>query len=149
MGPKPTPINLPLRSPKQTSRPILSSSGASRRKVIITFSSDPDISIFEQISVNKLKNVVAIEIKGGADKSNIWNRLGEAEKSHQSAKRRGFVEFWTIYNVPSLNLAKAREKTPTTNRFYSLISLSSPTTEEFGDFGDRLVSLVGIAAEPR
>jgi len=127
----------------------LSSSGASRRKVIITFSSDPDISIFEQISVNKLKNVVAIEIKGGADKSNIWNRLGEAEKSHQSAKRRGFVEFWTIYNVPSLNLAKAREKTPTTNRFYSLISLSSPTTEEFGDFGDRLVSLVGIAAEPR
>ena len=87
----------------------MSSSGASRRKVIITFSSDPDISIFEQISVNKLKNVVAIEIKGGADKSNIWNRLGEAEKSHQSAKRRGFVEFWTIYNVPSLNLAKARE----------------------------------------
>src|SRR5438876_4175887 len=146
MGPKPTPINLPLRSPKQTSRPILSSSGASRRKVIITFSSDPDISIFEQISVNKLKNVVAIEIKGGADKSNIWNRLGEAEKSHQSAKRRGFVEFWTIYNVPSLNLAKAREKTPTTNRFYSLISLSSSTAEEFADFRDRLVALVGIAS---
>ena len=120
---------------------------ASRRKVIITFSSDPDISIFEQISTNTLKNVVAIEIKGGADKSNIWNRLGEAEKSHQSAKLRGFVEFWTIYNVPNLNLSKAHEKSPTTNRFYSLIGLSSVTTEEFADFRDRLVSLVGIAAQ--
>src|SRR5438132_9906409 len=121
---------------------------ASRRKVIITFSSDPDISIFEEISANKLKNVVAIEIKGGADKSNIWNRLGEAEKSHQSAKQRGFVEFWTIYNVPGLNLTKAREKSPTTNRFYSLLDLSSPGTEGFADFRDRLVSLVGISSKP-
>lgn len=121
---------------------------ASRRKVIITFSADPDISIFEEISARTLKNVVAIEIKGGADKSNIWNRLGEAEKSHQSAKQKGFVEFWTIYNVPSLNLAKAREKSPTTNRFYSLINLSSPTSEEFTDFRDRLIALVAIASQP-
>jgi len=119
---------------------------ASRRKVIITFSSDPDISIFEEISANKLKNVIAIEIKGGTDKSNIWNRLGEAEKSHQSAKRREFVEFWTVYNVLNLDLDKAREKSPTTNRFYSLINLSSATAEEFADFRDRLVSLVGIEA---
>lgn len=121
---------------------------AAKRKVIITFSSDPDISIFEEIAVQKLKNVVAIEIKGGADKSNIWNRLGEAEKSHQTAKQRGFVEFWTIYNVPDLDLSKAHEKSPTTNRFYSLIDLSLPTTEEFSDFRDRLVSLVGITASP-
>ena len=86
--------------------------------------------------------MVAIEIKGGADKSNICNRLGEAEKSHQSAKRRGFVEFWTIYNVANLNLTKAREKSPTTNRFYSFLDLSSPGTEEFADFRDRLVSLL-------
>ncbi|MBU6402419.1 MAG: XcyI family restriction endonuclease [Verrucomicrobia bacterium] len=97
-------------------------------------------------SWNKLKNVVAIEVKGGTDKSNIWNRLGEAEKSHQSAKQRGFVEFWTIYNVPNLDLAKAREKSPTTNRFYSLSQLCAEDTEAFADFRDRLVSLVGIAA---
>jgi len=78
----------------------------------------------------------------------IWNRLGEAEKSHQSAKKRGFVEFWTIYNVSNLNLTKAREKSPTTNRFYSLLDLSSPGTEEFADFRDRLVALVGIASKP-
>ncbi len=121
---------------------------AAKRKVIITFSSDPDISIFEQISSNTLKKVVAVEIKGGTDKANIWNRLGEAEKSHQSAKGRGFVEFWTIYNVPNLDLAKAREKSPTTNRFYSLVSLSSPASEGYADFRDRLVSLVGITSPP-
>jgi len=118
---------------------------ASRRNVVIAFSADPDISIFEEMPTGA-RNVVAIEIKGGADASNIWNRLGEAEKSHQSAKHRGFVEFWTIYNVPNLNLGKARVKSPTTNRFYSLIELSSTVSAEFADFRDRLLSLVGIAA---
>jgi len=120
---------------------------ASKRKVVIAFSADPDIGIFEEMATGA-RNVVAIEIKGGADYSNIWNRLGEAEKSHQSAKQRGFVEFWTIYNVPNLNLNKARVKSPTTNRFYSLINLSSGKSEEFPDFRERLLSLMGIAAAP-
>jgi len=128
-----------IRSATESSLELIN---ASKRKVIISFSSDPDISVFEEISAKKMKNVVAIEVKGGADKSNIWNRFGEAEKSHQSAKQRGFVEFWTIYNVSNLNLTKAREKSPTTYRFYSLLDLSSPGTEEFADFRDRLVSLV-------
>src|SRR5438045_9000194 len=42
---------------------------ASGRKVIITFSADPDISIFEEISVRTLKHVVDIEVKGREDKS--------------------------------------------------------------------------------
>jgi hypothetical protein len=118
---------------------------ASRRKVIIAFSTDPDISIYEEIGPNRRKKVLAIEIKGGGDKSNIWNRLGEAEKSHQSAKLAGFVEFWTIYNVPNLDLATAHEKSPTTTRFYSLIDLDLPGSNDLSDFRDRLVSLVGIA----
>lgn len=123
-------------------------SNAAGRPVAIAFSADPDISVTEEISAKTSKSVVAIEIKGGADKSNIWNRLGEAEKSHQSAKQRGFVEFWTIYNVPDLDLATAREKSPTTTRFYSLIQLADPHSEPFADFRDRLVSLVGIKAAP-
>jgi hypothetical protein len=124
-------------------------SNASGRPVSIAFSADPDISITEGISAKTIKSVVAIEIKGGADKSNIWNRLGEAEKSHQSAKHRGFVEFWTIYNVPDLDLGKAKEKSPTTTRFYSLIELSDGTSDAFADFRDRLVSLVGIKRASR
>jgi hypothetical protein len=121
---------------------------AAGRAVAIAFSADPDISITEEISSKTIKSMVAIEIKGGADKSNIWNRLGEAEKSHQSAKQRGFVEFWTIYNVPDLDQAKAREKSPTTTRFYSLIELSDAASDAFADFRDRLISLVGIRAAP-
>ena len=118
---------------------------ASKRRVIISFSSDPDISVVEEASAKSRRNIVAIEIKGGADQSNIWNRLGEAEKSHQSAKQSGFVEFWTIYNVPSLDLAKAHEKSPTTNRFYNLRELLAQKSETLDDFRDRLISLVGIA----
>jgi len=118
---------------------------ASDRKVVIAFTADPDISVREELSAKSSRNIVAIEIKGGTDQSNIWNRLGEAEKSHQSAKQRGFVEFWTIYNLPTLNASKAHEKSPTTNRFYSLPELLAPSSGTFADFRDRIVSLVGIA----
>ncbi|MEI7731471.1 MAG: XcyI family restriction endonuclease [Verrucomicrobiota bacterium] len=119
---------------------------ASKRKVRIIFGSDPDIRIQEEISSATTKNIVAIEIKGGADKSNIWNRLGEAEKSHQSAKQNGCVEFWTIYNVSNLDLAMAREKSPTTTRFFELQAISTIHSAAYEDFRDRLVSLVGIKA---
>jgi len=121
---------------------------ASNRKVVIAFSADPDISVVEEASKKSRRNMVAIEIKGGGDQSNIWNRLGEAEKSHQSAKQRGFVEFWTIYNVPELPPGKAREKSPTTNRFYNLRDLMLPGSDAFDDFRDRLISSVGITASP-
>jgi hypothetical protein len=73
---------------------------------------------------------------------------GEAEKGHQSAKQRGFVEFWTVYKVPDLDRAKAREKSPTTTRFYSLIELANPASDAFVDFRDRWIALVGIKAAP-
>ncbi len=119
---------------------------ASRRKVFIAFAADPDIVIVEEASKKSRRNMVAIEVKGGGDQSNIWNRLGEAEKSHQSAKQRGFVEFWTIYNVPDLDLAKAHEKSPTTNRFYSLRHLLAAESEAQDDFRARIISSVGIRA---
>jgi hypothetical protein len=122
---------------------------SSQREVVIAFSSDPDISIVESPSAKAPRNIVAIEIKGGADRSNIWNRLGEAEKSHQSAKKRGFVEFWTIFNVANLDLEKAREKSPTTHRFYNLRDLKGMSSEHHAEFCDRLVSLVGIKAKKR
>jgi hypothetical protein len=43
-------------------------------------------------------------------------------------------------------LAKAHEKSPTTNRFYNLRELLAPKSETLDDFRDRLISLVGIAA---
>lgn len=119
---------------------------AAGRRTVIQFASDPDIQVTERISAAVERNLVAIEIKGGQDASNAWNRLGEAEKSHQSARQRGFLEFWTIVNVDPLDPATAREKSPTTTRFFQLRRILSPDTTEHDDFHDRLVSIVGIKA---
>jgi hypothetical protein len=62
---------------------------AAQRKVFIEFSSDPDIIISEEMAQNTFRYIIAIEIKGGTDFSNIHNRLGEAEKSHQKARKKG------------------------------------------------------------
>jgi len=126
----------------------ISLKNAAERKVTIAFSADPDISIVEGLSAKSRRNVVAVEIKGGGDQSNIWNRLGEAEKSHQSAKQNDFTEFWTIYNVPQLDLKKAHEKSPTTNRFYNLRELLVPASKDFMDFQERLTSLLSITVGP-
>ena len=117
---------------------------SSGRKVLIAFAPDPDFVVVEEVSKKSHSNKVAIEIKGGGDQSNIWNRLGEAEKSHQSAKQRGFLEFWTIYNVPDLDLAKAHEKSPTTNRFYNLRDLLALESESLDDFRALIIASVGI-----
>lgn len=122
---------------------------AAKRSVQIAFSADPDIGISEKLDARSSRNIVAIEIKGGGDQSNIWNRLGEAEKSHQSAKHAGFVEFWTIYNTATLDPGKAKEKSPTTNRFYSLRNLLESGSDEFKDFRARMNSLLGIKSSSK
>jgi hypothetical protein len=62
------------------------------RTVVLALAADPDVRIQEEFS-GKLQNKVAIEIKGGTDKSNAHNRAGEAEKSHQKARNEGFRDF--------------------------------------------------------
>ena len=116
---------------------------AAKRRVVIKFSSDPDISIFEELE-NASQKLVAIEIKGGEDVSNIWNRFGEAEKSHQTAKKRGFTRFWTIYNTDRLDEERAREKTPTTQKFFCLKQMTSEVHPTFIEFKEMLVQVVGI-----
>jgi hypothetical protein len=48
-----------------------------------------------------------------------------------------------------MELEKAREKSPTTNRFYNLRDLLQERSDVLEDFRDRLISLVGIAAPPK
>ena len=121
---------------------------AARRRVIVAFAADPDIAISEHISAKVLAHKIAIEIKGGTDFSNIHNRMGEAEKSHQKARLAGFEQFWTIVNVTGFDEAKARQESPTTNRFYNLAELRDETSHAFIDFRDWLISLLGLRAQP-
>jgi hypothetical protein len=119
--------------------------GPAGRRVFVELAADPDIVFREQMFEAHHRNVLAIEIKAGTDGSNIHNRLGEAEKSHQKARGEGFVECWTVVNVDRLDSRTARIESPTTNRFYSLTRLTSRTGEEFDDFRRRVLSLTGVA----
>jgi len=117
---------------------------AAGRPVRIEFASDPDICIREELPSGKFRNLVAIEIKGGRDYSNIHNRIGEAEKSHQKAKKGGYVECWTMVGVMELDMAIARRESPTTDRFYLIEKLTDERSTEFEDFRENLLSRVGI-----
>jgi hypothetical protein len=119
---------------------------AAGRRVVIAFAADPDIIIRERMTESSWRNIIAIEIKGGTDYSNIHNRLGEAEKSHQKARQAGFVECWTIVNVHQLNMVKAAQESPSTNRFYRIDDIVTGSGDDYTDFRNRLISLTGIPA---
>lgn len=114
------------------------------RIVYIQFAADPDIVIREQLTSDIYKNSVAIEVKGGQDYSNIHNRIGEAEKSHQKARIDGYVECWTVVNVDRVDMTMARSESPTTNKFYRFSQLTNDASEEYQDFALQIASIVGI-----
>ncbi|HEY3964597.1 MAG TPA: XcyI family restriction endonuclease [Planctomycetaceae bacterium] len=116
---------------------------ASGRRVTLTLGSDPDINIEEEFS-GKLRKKVAIEIKGGTDKSNAHNRAGEAEKSHQKAKNEGFRDFWTIIAKKGLDMAKLQSESPTTNSWFDVAHVLGRQGNDWDDFCSRLVDVLGI-----
>lgn len=118
----------------------------SGRIVLIEFFADPDIQITEQLP-SAIRPTLSVEIKGGGDASNIHNRLGEAEKSHQKARNRGFFEFWTLLRV-DLPEQAARRDSPTTSRFFNLDRIRKVKTSDHKEFKDLLSSLIGIKAVP-
>jgi hypothetical protein len=117
---------------------------AAGRTVYVEFAPDPDIVIREEIAPATFVDKIAIEVKAGEDFSNIHNRIGEAEKSHQKAKARGFAECWTVVNVDRLDEAMAKRESPSTNHFYRLSAITTGTGSEYADFRNRVISLTGI-----
>lgn len=117
---------------------------SSGRTVYIQFAADPDIVIREKLAPETYRNLVAIEVKGGQDYSNIHNRVGEAEKSHQKAKKNGYVECWTVVNVDRINTDMAHKESPTTNKFYHISQLLDRKSAEYRDFSLQILSIVGI-----
>jgi hypothetical protein len=115
---------------------------AAGRNVIVTFSSDPDIAVNEQTD-SMSRPLLSIEIKGGTDISNIHNRMGEAEKSHQKAKRHGFFEFWTIIGA-KIDIETAKRESQNTSYFFYLPPLRKTNTNDYKSFKNRFQSIVGI-----
>ncbi len=119
---------------------------AAGRVVQVAFAADPDITIIETLPSGTVPSV-SIEIKGGGDASNIHNRLGEAEKSHQKAKASGFTQFWTVLRR-SVEDDVARRESPTTTYFFGLDKILSRRTPEHRRFRDRLMQVIGIGTRP-
>lgn len=122
---------------------VLTIRNAAGRQVQIAFAPDPDITVIERLPT-ELHPSVSIEIKGGSDASNIHNRLGEAEKSHQKAKATGFTQFWTILRVP-VDLEEAQRESPTTTAFFVLDETLRAGAAEHQRFRDRLFQTIGVA----
>jgi hypothetical protein len=120
---------------------VVSAAGRTYR---IEFAPDPDIAIRQLLKDGSYRNRIAIEVKGGTDFSNIHNRLGEAEKSHQKAKGEGFTQFWTVINVSGIESHIWRQETPTTNELFYLEQIADTRSREHARFREYLVSELGI-----
>jgi hypothetical protein len=116
---------------------------ASKRKVVLALSTDPDIRIQEEFE-GRLRNKVAIEIKGGTDISNAHNRAGEAEKSHQKAKKQGFRDFWTLISKSGLSMDKLKQESPTTNSWFDVAHVLARQGDDWKDFRSRFAGETGI-----
>jgi hypothetical protein len=117
---------------------------AAGRRVVIALASDPDIRIQEDFKEGQLRNLVAIEIKGGSDVSNAHNRAGEAEKSHQKAKKEGFRDYWTIISKAGLNIEKLKSESPTTNDWFDVAQVLAREGEDWTLFKSRFAGAAGI-----
>lgn len=118
---------------------------AAERVYRIEFSPDPDIAIRQILENGAYRNRIAIEVKGGTDFSNVHNRLGEAEKSHQKAKAEGFTQFWTVVNVADkIDPSVWKQESPTTNELFYLEQIADTHSSEYARFREYLVSELGI-----
>lgn len=116
---------------------------ASKRKVVLALSTDPDIRIQEEFE-GQLRNKVAIEIKGGTDISNAHNRAGEAEKSHLKAKEQNFRDYWTIISKAGLSMDKLKQESPTTGSWFDVAQILAREGDDWNDFKSRFAMEAGI-----
>ena len=116
---------------------------ASKRKVIIALSGDPDIRIQEEFE-GQLRNLLAIEIKGGTDVSNAHNRAGEAEKSHRKAKKQDFRDYWTIISLAGVDPSMLQQESPTTNSWFDVAQVLARKGNDWKEFRSRFAGAVGI-----
>jgi hypothetical protein len=117
---------------------------AAARAYRIEFAPDPDIAIRQLLAGGSYRNRISIEVKGGTDYSNIHNRLGEAEKTHQKARAEGYTQFWTVVNVENIDPATWKRETPTTNELFYLGQILNARHLEHSRFKEYLISELGL-----
>jgi hypothetical protein len=116
---------------------------SSGRRVKIALASDPDVSITEQFPGGTDQLQVAIEIKGGTDRSNAHNRAGEAEKSHQKVKTSA-RDFWTFIAMKGVDKRQLEIESPTTRRWYDVAEVLGRSGSDWDRFRNDLHGAIGI-----
>ena len=117
---------------------------AAGRAVSILLASDPDIAIVEQTGGGQELKKVAIEVKGGLDGANAYNRAGEAEKSHLKAQAAGFRDLWTVIDTENTTTATVHNASPTTRSWFELREAQARVGASWRELRDRIYQEVGI-----
>lgn len=119
---------------------LVNSSG---RTVSIALAADPDVVITEEGTQGRAHIKVAIEIKGGADRSNAHNRAGEAEKSHQKVRSNAF-DFWTIISLSGMDMNILRRESPSTKQWFDLGQVLARNGPDWDRLSDHVLIAMGI-----
>jgi len=119
--------------------------GNRRATVTIALSSDPDVSV-DVVKADSVEHRLAIEIKGGTDRSNAFNRAGEAEKSHIAAKSAGYRICWTVIATVGVDAIKLAAASPTTDEWFDAGQVLGRTGEDWLRFSGGLTKLVSLRA---
>ena len=123
---------------------LLTVTNPAGRSFVIAKTSDPDVTIRELVGTAKHPRV-AIEVKGGTDQSNAYNRAGEAEKSHQKANSRNYTQRWTIIgmrNVP--NVDRLKQGSPTTTQWIEATEVMAQHGPDWLKFAQLLKIELGL-----
>ncbi|MGH2535737.1 MAG: XcyI family restriction endonuclease [Thermomicrobiales bacterium] len=110
---------------------------------LVSLGSDPDVRLQKVLPNGDVGNLLSIEIKGGTDRSNVYNRGGEAEKSHQSAKEMGYEQCWTVIGMKSVDVEKLKRGSPTTNAWFDTAQVLSRVGDDWERFRQQLRKLLG------
>jgi hypothetical protein len=115
----------------------------SSRRFRIALASDPDLGI-DELSPNREAKRLSIEIKGGSDRSNVYNRGGEAEKSHQSAKQRGYGRCWTIIELSGVDVGKLYNGSKSTDEWFDAPQIMGMQGSDWDQFVIRIKGELGL-----
>lgn len=125
----------------------LSVRNAAGRTVTVLFGADPDVRIDTEVHGSP-ERILAIEIKGGSDRSNVHNRAGEAEKSHLKAKAEGYQHRWTIISLTGVKDSVVKQESPSTTLVFDVSQVLAEAGPHYDEFKRQIVHLLGLPEVP-
>ena len=112
-------------------------------RFILEEGSDPDVRLDAVTGSGEKIPIIAIEIKGGEDASNAWNRAGEAEKSHNKARdEQGFNHRWTIMVMQGLDRDQLRRRTPSSTELFEASDIMGQSGADWDSLQEKFAAII-------